>query len=127
MFTLEFYETPNRITPLEEFLNDLKMKDKSLFSKVLRDMELLESKENLLREPYTKPIEDGIFELRIKQHNNIMRVFFFFVVGKKIILTHGFIKTTEKTPKSEIDKAKDYKKEYEGRKKWNFPIIKKKL
>ena len=42
MFTLEFYETPNRITPLEEFLNDLKMKDKSLFAKVLRDMELLE-------------------------------------------------------------------------------------
>ena len=25
MFTLEFYETPNRITPLEEFLNNLKM------------------------------------------------------------------------------------------------------
>ena len=46
-----------------------------------------------------------------------MRVFLFFVVGKKIILTHGFIKTTEKSPKSEIDKAKDYKKEYEGRKK----------
>ena len=52
-----------------------------------------------------------------KQHNNIVRVFFFFVVGKKIILTHGFIKTTEKTPKSEIEKAKEYKKEYEGRKK----------
>ena len=123
MFTLEFYETPNRITSLEEFLNELKMKDKSLFAKVLRYMELLESKGNLLREPYTKPIEDGIFELRTKQHNNIVRVFFFFVVGKKIILTHGFIKTTEKTPKSDIDKAK----EYEGRKKWNFPIIKKKL
>ena len=113
MFTLEFYETPNRITSLEEFLNELKMKDKSLFAKVLRYIELLESKGNLLRESYTKPIEDGIFELRIKQHNNIMRVFFFFVVGKKIILTHGFIKTTEKTPKSDIDKAK----EYEGRKK----------
>jgi len=127
MFTLEFYETPNKLAPLEEFLEDLKKKDKSLFAKVLRDMELLESKGNLLREPYTKPIEDGIFELRTKQHNNIVRVFFFFIVGKKIILTHGFIKTTDKTPKSEIEKAKEYKKEYEGRKKWNFPIIEKKL
>lgn len=27
MFALKFYETPNRITPLEEFLNSLKMKD----------------------------------------------------------------------------------------------------
>lgn len=117
MFTLEFYEAPNNIIPLEEFLDALKRKDKSLFAKVLRDMELLESKGNLLREPYTKPIDDGIFELRTKQHNNIVRVFFFFVVGKKIILTHGFIKTTEKTPKSEIDKAKEYKKEYKGRKK----------
>ena len=29
MFTLEFYETPNRITPLEEFLNNLRKKGKS--------------------------------------------------------------------------------------------------
>lgn len=83
MFTLEFYETLNKVVPLEEFLNELKNKDKSLFAKVLRDMELLEAKGNLLREPYTKPIDDGIFELRIKQHNNIVRVFFFFVVGKR--------------------------------------------
>ena len=54
MFTLEFYETPNKLAPLEEFLEDLKKKDKSLFAKVLRDMELLESKGNLLREHYTK-------------------------------------------------------------------------
>lgn len=76
MFTLEFYVAPNKVTPLEEFLNELKEKDKSLFVKVLRDMDLLESKGNLLREPYTKPIEDGVFELRTKQHNNIVRVFF---------------------------------------------------
>jgi len=116
MFTLEFYETENKIVPLKIFLDELMQDDKALFAKVIRDMELLESKGNLLREPYTKPIEDGIFELRTKQSNNIVRVFFFFVVGKKIILTNGFVKKTNKTPKGEIEKAKEYKRNYERRK-----------
>ena len=36
----------------------------------------------------------------------------FFVIGRKVILTNGFVKKTQKTPKSEIDKAKIYRKEY---------------
>ena len=59
-----------------------------------------------LREPYSKYLEDGIFELRGKVGNNISRVMYFFYVGNRIILTNGFIKKTQKTPRKELELAK---------------------
>ena len=61
---------------------------------------------------FTVVKEDGIFELRAQSGNNISRVLYFFFVGNKIILTHGFIKKTQKTPREEIDKAKAYRKDF---------------
>lgn len=69
----------------------------------------------MLREPYSKHLEDGIFELRNKVGNDITRVLYFFVIGETIVLTNGFTKKTQKTPKSEIQKAKDYRNEYFNR------------
>ena len=50
-------------------------------------MLLLAEKGNGLRKPYTEQLEDGIFELRAIQGNNISRALFFFYVGKRIIIT----------------------------------------
>lgn len=69
-----------------------------------------------LREPYSKPLGDGIFEIRTKQSNNITRVLYFFYVGKHMILTNGFIKKTQKTPSDEITLAKKYRADYLERK-----------
>lgn len=110
-YEVEFYELPNGGSPIEEFLSSLEIKMKA---KVLKTISLLENNGNELREPYTKLLEDGIFELRIKQSNDIARVLYFFKSGKKIILTNGFIKKTQKTPKREIEKAKKYKADYEN-------------
>lgn len=65
-----------------------------------------------MREPLVKPVENGIFELRTQSGNNIARVFYFFFVGKKIILTNGFIKKTQKTPRKYIELALAYKADY---------------
>ena len=65
--------------------------------------------------PYSSHIRDGIFELRVQQAGDIVRVFYFFIIGKKIILTNGFLKKTKKTPPSEINKALGYKADYERR------------
>ncbi|MGL4867269.1 MAG: type II toxin-antitoxin system RelE/ParE family toxin [Cetobacterium sp.] len=40
------------------------------------------------------------------------RIFYFFFTKEKIVLTNGFIKKTQKTPKKEIEKAKEYKFDY---------------
>jgi len=48
---------------------------------------------------------------------NITRVLYFFVIGKRAILTHGFVKKTDKTPSAEIEKAKSYRSEFLSREK----------
>jgi len=59
---------------------------------------------------------DGLYEIRVKQGSNIFRIFCFFDEGKLIVLANGFQKKTQKTPKSEIEKALKIKKEYEQEK-----------
>jgi phage-related protein len=66
-------------------------------------------------EPYSKSLEDGIFELRTKLGSDITRVLYFFVIGKKIVLTNGFVKKKQKTPRVEKELAKKYKIDYERR------------
>ena len=86
-----------------------------LNAKTLKTIDLLEKNGQMLRKPYSEYLEDGIFELRTKQSRNITRILYFFVKGNKAILTHGFTKKTQKTPKKEIELAKKYRKDYERR------------
>ena len=65
-----------------------------------------------LKQPYSKHLEDGIFELRVKFSSDITRTLYFFAKGKRIILTNGFVKKTQKTPKKEIDLAKKRRVDY---------------
>jgi len=76
---------------------------------------MLETNGADLREPYSKHLNDGIFELRAQVGTDLSRVLYFFMIGKKVILTHGFVKKTQKTPSSEIEKAKQYRDDYLSR------------
>lgn len=107
-FKAEFYEKGDEI-PVKDFLDSL---DKKMQAKFLMEIRLLEEKGNQLREPYSKALKDGIFELRAKAGSDISRVLYFFYYEGRIILTHGFIKKTQKTPQSEIEKAKQYRKDF---------------
>ena len=78
-------------------------------------LEFLEEKGPALREPFSKPLGDGIFEIRAKQGSNISRVLYFFVIGRKIILTNGFVKKTVKPPPGEIERAKRYRADFQRR------------
>ena len=114
MFDVEYYDLPNGDKPVEQFINSLDMK---MRAKALGSIEILAEFGHTLREPYSKAIGNGLFELRIKFASDITRIFYFFVVNNKIILTNGFVKKTQKTPPGEIALAMKYKAEYEGRKK----------
>lgn len=113
LFQVEYYEKSDGTYPAEEFILS---QDEKMQAKLFRLLDLLELKGNELREPFSKPLSDGIFEIRAGQGNNITRVLYFFVVGKKVILTNGFVKKTQKTPNSEIELAKKYRKDYQLRK-----------
>ena len=108
-FEIRFYEKADGTRPAEEFLNAL---DKPMRIKMVKMISLLGELGFNLREPYSKPIDDGIFELRAQVGNNISRILYFFVIRKRVILTNGFIKKTQKTPQKEIELAKKYRKDY---------------
>lgn len=108
-FSIEYYIKDDGSCPVLDFMNSL---DTKMRAKLLRLQLLLEQNGNMLTEPYSKHLEDGIFELRAQQGNNIARALYFFRVGQKIIITNGFIKKTKKTPKSELNLAKKYRTEY---------------
>lgn len=112
MFTVEFYELANGHKPAQEFINSLEGK---MRAKAFKGISLLEKHGNMLREPHSSYMGDGVFELRIKFSSDITRVFYFFVSGKRIILTNGFVKKSKKTPRAEFDLAKKYKLDYERR------------
>lgn len=108
-FEVEFYTKDNGEKPAKNFILGLDVK---MRAKILGIINVLEEKGNQLREPYSKHLDDGIFEIRGKVGTDITRVLYFFYYEKKIIITNGFIKKTQKTPKREIELAKSYRKDY---------------
>jgi phage-related protein len=108
-WTIEFYRNKNGKSPVEEFLKGL---DKKSAVKVYGAIKLLKKHGIYLREPYVKPLEDKIFELRVKDSRGIYRILYFAATGKKFVLLHGLVKKKKKTPKEDIAKAKQRLKEY---------------
>ena len=108
-FEVLFYEKENSERPVKDFLQSL---DKKMQAKLLGLFDVLEEKGNELREPYSKHLEDGIFELRGKVGSDISRVLYFFYYEGKIVVTNGFIKKTQKTPRKQIKVAKERRKDY---------------
>ena len=112
MFTIKYYATERGQKPVEEFIDKL---EENMQVKVLRQISLLKEYGNKLREPHSSIVGKGIYELRIIESGNIVRILYFFKVGKTIILTNGIVKKTQKLPSSAIKLAEQYKKDYEMR------------
>ena len=109
IFQLIIYEKTNGEVPVEEFLDSI---DPKMRAKIYGLMEILQEKGNMLREPYSKHLDDGIYELRCKFGSDITRVLYFFYYDGKIVMTNGFVKKTQKTPKKEIKLAKERRKDF---------------
>lgn len=112
MYEVQFYDLPDGSKPVKDFMDTL---DAKMFAKVVKTIDMLKQVGPYMRLPYSEHLDDGIFEIRVKQGTNITRVLYFFFVGKKIILTNGFVKKTQKTPKNELVLAKKYRDEYKSR------------
>lgn len=94
----------------EEFLNAQTRKVQSKVLQILRIIEEIE----IVPKNHLKHVEgtNGLFEVRVIFGSNIFRVFCFFDNGNLVVLLSGFQKKTQKTPKSEIDKAVRLMNEY---------------
>ena len=110
VFDIEFCALPDGRKPVEEFLDSLPIK---MRIKAVDSLDLPERYGNPLRMPYSKALNDGLFELRIKFSGDISGIFCFFHAGNRIVVANGFVKKTQKTPQTELTKAQKYKKDYE--------------
>ncbi len=61
--------------------------------------------------PYTKAFGDGLFEIRARGPEGIGRAFFCCLVGRRVMILHGFIKKTQATPLKELAIARKRYKE----------------
>ena len=63
--------------------------------------------------PSVRSLGDGMWELRSNLPTNKIARIIFFIHKKQVILLHGFIKKTQKTPTQEITLAKRRKHQFE--------------
>ncbi len=110
------YQKENGNVPVQDFILSLNPKQQA---KAERSIVLLQSHGPFLPEPYARAISGktykGLWELRVQFANDISRIFYFTYTGNKIVLLHGFIKKSKKTPIRELERAKQYMLDYQRR------------
>ena len=77
-----------------------------LLARYLRLADMMQEFGGNLGMPHTRAMSEGLFELRVKSKGGIARVFFCSVIGQRIVMLHGFIKKSEKTPLKELKLAR---------------------
>jgi phage-related protein len=102
-----FFETGTGRRPVKEWLLGLARDDRRIVGKDIQKVEFAWP----IGMPYCRPLGHGLWEVRSDlTDGTIARVIFCLVTGEMVLL-HGFIKKTQKTPAKEIDLALRRKRE----------------
>lgn len=83
--------------------------------KIIWTLQLIQELERI-PETYLKHLEntDGLYEIRVQMGSDIFRIFCFFDSGNWVVITSGFQKKSQKTPRKELSKALKIKQDYEN-------------
>ena len=107
--TLIFYRTVGGKCPVQEFIDSLPGK---VAQKIVWVLKLLEDLDIVPSSYFKKLVgTEEIWECRIQFGSNTYRIFCFFI-DNSVILTHGFVKKSQKTPAGEIEKAEAYRRDF---------------
>ena len=113
-FTVEFYETNAGRCPVREFLDELKAGDPGDFAAVVAGLAKLRNHQHH-REPLSKALGDGLFELRHVGKLNT-RVLWFFMKGRRIVAVHGIRSKGQAIPARDLDTARERMRDWLKRK-----------
>ncbi|MCL2039321.1 MAG: type II toxin-antitoxin system RelE/ParE family toxin [Bacteroidetes bacterium] len=111
-WNIKLYKDKNGKCPIKDFMKTLSKDEKEWMTICI---ELLKNEGFKLRRPQCDYLGDDIYELRIKLSGDNTRTLYFFCYENYIVLTHTFIKKTEKVPENEIKKAIKYKNDFLNR------------
>ena len=104
-FTVEFYETENGKCPVRDFLDELKTSDPNDFAAVLAGLAKLRNRQ-YHREPLSKSLGGGLFELRHVGKLN-SRVLWFFMKNRRMVLLHGIRNKGQAIPSRDLATARE--------------------
>jgi len=102
VWTVEYYKDSRGREPVADFIESLPIE---VQARVLRLIDLLADYGVLLKEPYTRQVRGKVRELRITAKSGEVRVLYFGFADKRLVLLHGFVKKTRRTPASDIEIA----------------------
>ena len=103
--TVEFYETETGRCPVREFLDELRVSDAGDFAAVLAGLTRLRNRQ-YHREPLSKALGGGLFELRHVGKLNT-RVLWFFAQGRRIVAVHGIRNKGQAIPVRGLETARE--------------------
>jgi phage-related protein len=104
-----FYRTVDGKCPVQEFLDSLPGK---VAQKIVWVLKLLEDMDRMPASYFKKLVgTEDIWECRIQFGSNAYRIFCFFI-DNTVVLTHGFVKKSQRTPAHEIERAAAYRRDF---------------
>ena len=110
-FTATFFrEAGTGTEPVREWLQSLSREDRRAIGIDLQTVQFSWP----IGKPLADLIEGEIWEIRTRLDNRIARLLFV-VEDTSVVLLHGFIKKTQKTPANELDVARQRLKRMRGR------------
>ena len=95
----------------ERVLADIESWPVDVLADYARLVELLVEYGPSLRLPHSRALGEGLFELRPRGKSGIGRVIYCFLLGKRIVVLHAFIKKSQQTPDRELKLARKRLKE----------------
>lgn len=113
-FKVIFYKDDKGNSSVEEFLVELSGTNEALFNQATKAIEKIKNRA-YHKEPLSKYLEPGLWELRVMAGTDILRIIYTFEKGRIIILLHSFIKKQQKTPLGESAVARKRLKEVKER------------
>ncbi len=99
-----FYRTESGNEPVREWLKGLSKRDKKAIGGDIKTVQYGWP----LGMPVVRKMDHGLWEVRCRLDKRIARILFT-VKGEQMILLHGFIKKSQKTPQVDLQLAKDRK------------------
>lgn len=96
-----FFQAASGAEPVREWLKDLDDKDRRVIGEDIATVEYGWP----VGMPICRPLGDGLWEVRSSLPSRREARIFFSVIEEQMVLLHGFIKKTQKTPKAELDLA----------------------
>ena len=104
VLNVRFFCTDAGNEPIREWLTDLPREHRRMIGTDIKTVQLGWP----IGMPVVRKLDTGLWEVRIDLGDTIARVLFT-VVGSDMILLHGFIKKSQKTPASDMATAKQRK------------------